>query len=256
MYRFILRLNKSDLDIIALSEDGGFKGAVKSALSSFVSGKGYSYPMPASLPRTEKTAARISFTFNDKEDKAVIDFLNSIKDGAKNSVVLSIIRSALPFPVVSPYLDDDGVFYDIFAKKGKRGRKKKIVIYKNRSVSFPNTLTPSDEKNIIRKNDSATDSTKFTVDGDDTAEKEDTVPVSDEDVMAKKTVQATVSAMAENIRQTGTPATPVRPLLVEAVEEEQAAEGEQTGQIASESTDSETDSFDPFALGADMMNSF
>lgn len=225
MCRFILRLGKSDLDIIALSEDEGFKGAVKAALSAFVSGKRYIYPMPDTLPRISKRTVRISFTFNEG-DKEVIDFLKSVNSGYKNAIVLSIIRASFPFPVISPYLEDDGVFYDAFIKKRKRGRKKGAVIPSG------STLHKADVSAI---------------------EKADLV--SDEDVMTNSSVQTTVSAMAESIRQTGSPVVPpARPSLIEVVEEEQAADVAEEAQTASEGT--EADDFDPFALGASMMSSF
>lgn len=225
MYRFILRLNKSDLDIIALSEDEGFKGAVKNALYAFVSGKKFVYTMPAILPRTEKTAARISFTFNETEDSAIIDFLSSIKDGAKNSVVLMIIRSALPFPVVSPYLDDDGVFYEIFVNRKKRGRKR------------------SNQMSVLGSSTSVTP---------DPIPQPTPIPPVVVEPVQEVIQQAAIPTVPD------TPASvPIRPSLVAAVEKEQAADKEeQTKQTTTESTDSETDSFDPFAFGTNMMEAF
>lgn len=53
------------------------------------------------------------------------------------------------------------------------------------------------------------------------------------------------------------PTPPVRPSLVEAVEEEQAADEVQTeGDNADNGENTGSDGFDPFTMGMDMMNSF
>lgn len=234
MCRFILRLGKCDLDLIALSEDKDFKGAVKTALLSFVSGKRFVYPMPQTLPRTEKTNTRISLAFNkeDKKESAVIDFLKSINSGCRNAVVLSIIRSSLPFPVISPFLEDDGVFYDIFVKKKQRGRKKG-------AVSALSEKEPVRVKPLPKEPEQAPvalpQAKEITAVEDFTANEE------------QQAVDTSPSPAPAPL-----PSVPVRPSLIEMVEQERAIDTKQEEEIP----EAESDGFDPFSLASDMMKSF
>ena len=232
MCRFILRLGKGDLDLIALSEDKDFKGAVKTALLSFVSGKRFVYPVPQTLPQTEKTNTRISIAFDkeDKKESAVIDFLKSINSGCRNAVVLSIIRSSLPFPVISPFLEDDGVFYDIFVKKKQRGRKKGVVSALSEKEPVRVKPLPKEPEQAPVALPQAKEITAV------------------EDFTANEKQQAVDTAPAP----APLPSVPVRPSLVEMVEQEQAIDTKQE----EETPEAESDGFDPFSLASDMMKSF
>ena len=247
-YRFILRLGAKDLDIIALSETDGFTNAVKAALKAFATGKRFTFPMPQELPRLYKTKARIDFRFYE-EDKDIADFLNSVSDGNKNAVVLAIIRASLPFPVISPYLEDDGVYYDLFIRKKKRGRRKGTAIKtpdNKGTLGMPDA--PVRVESVIKSPVQEKPSPVQYAPATPTVDTNENVGIAPE----KEEPRAVTLP---------SPAAPVRPSLVAAVEEEQAAEGiaEETadeGQTGDSTDNAGGDGFDPFAMGMDMMNSF
>lgn len=247
IYRFILRLGAKDLDIIALSETEGFTNAVKKALKAFATGKRFTFPMPQELPRLYKTKARIDFRFYE-EDKDIADFLNSVSDGNKNAVVLAIIRASLPFPVISPYLEDDGVYYDLFIRKKKRGRRKGTAI---KTPDNKGALDMSDApvrvESVIKSPVQENPSPVQYVPAAPAVDTNENVGLASE----KEEPRAVLPS----------PAAPVRPSLVAAVEEEQAAEEMAEGMADEGQTDDSADNaggdgFDPFAMGMNMMNSF
>lgn len=123
MYRFALRFGRRERDLIALSETKGFTDQVKKCLLAFVNGKKYDFKLPHELPVTAKIKKRVDVTFKDK-DQAVIDFIKSIEAGNRNTVMIIILRGFLPFPIVSPYLLDDGIYYSVFTDKKSKARRK------------------------------------------------------------------------------------------------------------------------------------
>ena len=243
MYKFSLRMGRKDLDLIALFEDKGFKGEVCNAIRAFAAGRKFVFSMPESLPKTNKTKARADIVLSD-DDKDVADFLRSIKDGNGNSVVLSIIRASLPFPVVSPYLDDDSVYYDVFAKKKRRGRKKGSI------------AQPTAERRYTR------DASDKTVSDKEPVETVRPAPVP---------VAAAMSDVAEvkpsvpsepSVKPSVPAAAPARPSLIGAVEERQREAKESAPEDMEEAVtvdapaEPEESDFDPFAMGMDMMKQF
>ena len=122
MYRFAFRFGRRERDLIALSETKGFTDQVRKCLLAFVNGKKYDFKLPQELPVTAKTKKRIDVTFKDKE-QAVIDFIKSIEAGNRNTVMIIILRGFLPFPIVSPYLLDDGIYYNVFMNKKPKAKK-------------------------------------------------------------------------------------------------------------------------------------
>lgn len=123
MYRFAFRFGRRERDLIALSEIKGFTDQVRKCLLAFVNGKKYDFKLPQELPVTEKTKKRVDVTFKDK-DKAVIEFIKSIEAGNRNTVMIIILRGFLPFPVISPYLLDDGIYYSVFMNKKPKAKRR------------------------------------------------------------------------------------------------------------------------------------
>lgn len=121
MYRFALRFGRREKDLIVLSETKGFTDQVRKCLFAFVNGKKYDFKLPQELPVTVKTKKRVDVTFKDK-DQAVIDFIKSIEAGNRNTVMIIILRGFLPFPIVSPYLSDDGIYYGVFMNKKPKAK--------------------------------------------------------------------------------------------------------------------------------------
>lgn len=249
MYRFTLRMGRRDLDIIALSQVPGFSVAVRDCIRAFVGGKRMIFPVPASLPNVEKDSARVIIKFDD--DEMAARFLKSIRKGNITAVVLTIIRESLPFPIVSPFLDDEGVYYDVFAKKGKRGRKKGT---KNGAKAEEKAETRAEEEKTEKQEEEKGKGVVEERAAEVTRPQVQVAPAKGETVVEEPAVES-VPVTAEPSADV-----PVRPSLTAMVAEEQAEDEEQTVPVV-ESADGggnadnsdDGDDFDPLAIGLNMM---
>lgn len=111
--KVILRLYRQhDLDLLYLhrSKEFSMQKNVKRALRAYINGQSLNIPTPnVTFDKTLPKLSQFHIVLSEEEDKDIIQWLETISKGYRNSLIKNILRHYMSNIMLTPYLQVSGV---------------------------------------------------------------------------------------------------------------------------------------------------